>query len=146
MNFILRHVVFTCALMGMTGSVFAADVTDAYKQNKVTPLLSSPKTIIGETITYPGGTAAEIVAAIVSIAPGQKTGWHKHGVPLFAYILSGELQVDYGDKGVKTYSEGMAFMEAMDHLHEGRNTTAQPARILAVYMGAEGFRNVIVPQ
>jgi len=145
MNSVLRYISVPFFLFGVGNPAFAADVAKSYTQNEVTTLLSSPQSTIGEPIVYPGGMPAEIVSAIVSIAPGQKTGWHKHGVPLFAYMLSGELEVDYGDKGVKTYTAGMAFMEAMDQLHEGRNTTSEPARVLAVYMGAKGFHNVIVP-
>jgi len=64
-------------------------------------------------------------------------------VPLFAYILDGELTVDYGDRGTRTYRRGEAFMEAMDVAHAGINTGTQPVRLLAVYMGAKGAEDVI---
>jgi len=35
----------------------------------------------------------------ITLLPGQQTGWHTHPVPLFGYILEGELTVDYGTKG-----------------------------------------------
>ena len=34
-------------------------------------------------------------------------------------------------------------MEAMDQRHQGINTGAEPVRILVVYMGAEGMKNVV---
>ena len=37
-------------------------------------------------------------------------------------------------------------MEAMDVTHFGINRGTEPVRILAVYMGAEGARNVIPAQ
>jgi quercetin dioxygenase-like cupin family protein len=107
------------------------------------PLLSTGKNIVGETIRYPTTGPAHVTAAIVTLAPGAKTIAHKHGVPLFAYILDGELTVDYGTHGTRTYKKGQAFMEAMDVTHFGINHGAEPVRILAVYMGAEGARNVI---
>jgi len=106
------------------------------------PLLSTGTTIVGETIRYPTGDA-HITAAIVTLAPGGRTILHKHGVPLFAYILAGELTVNYGAHGTRTYSQGQSFMEAMDVAHFGINEGAQPVRILAVYMGASGAKDVI---
>jgi quercetin dioxygenase-like cupin family protein len=106
------------------------------------PLLSTGKTIVGETIHYPKGDA-HITAAIVTLAPGGRTILHKHGVPLFAYILSGVLTVNYGTHGTHTYKQGQSFMEAMDVAHFGINNGAAPVRILAVYMGATGAKDVI---
>ncbi len=106
------------------------------------PLLSTGKTIVGETIRYPKGDA-HVTASIVTLAPGGRTILHKHGVPLFAYILSGELTVNYGKHGTRTYRQGQSFMEAMDVAHFGINNGAQRVRILAVYMGATGAKDVI---
>jgi quercetin dioxygenase-like cupin family protein len=101
-------------------------------------LLASGETIVGEKIVYPAG-AAKVTAAILTLAPGASTGWHTHGLPTFGYILEGELTVDYGDKGVHVYRAGDALLEAIDVVHDGRNTGAGPMRILAVFMGAEGL-------
>lgn len=105
------------------------------------PLLSTGTTIMGEKLRYPTGDP-HVTAAIVTLAPGQRTLPHKHGVPLFAYILEGEFSVDYGDKGVRTYKPGDSFMEAMDVAHFGFNASTQPARLIAVYMGAKGAQDV----
>lgn len=107
------------------------------------PLLSTGTTVAGETLHYPTGGAAHVTAAIVTLTPGERTILHKHGVPLFAYILDGELTVDYGDRGKRTYRKGDAFMEAMDVAHFGVDGGGQPVRILAVYMGAEGAADTI---
>jgi quercetin dioxygenase-like cupin family protein len=71
-----------------------------------TPLLSTTKTVMDEPIVYPTGGVAKLTAGIVAMAPGQETGWHTHGVPLTGIVLEGELTVDYGDKGTRTYREG----------------------------------------
>ena len=107
------------------------------------PLLSTSTNVVGETIRYPTTGAAKVTAAIVTVAPGDKTIVHKHGVPMFGYVLSGDLTVDYGAHGNRTYRPGDALMEAMDVAHFGVNSGATPVRILVVYMGADGAENVI---
>jgi quercetin dioxygenase-like cupin family protein len=99
-------------------------------------------TIMGEPIVYPPGKA-EVLAVIVTLLPGEETGWHRHGAPLFGYILEGELTVDYGERGTRTYRSGMGFMEAMATAHNGRNMGDKPCRILAVFMDAEGVEPTI---
>jgi len=84
-----------------------------------------------------------VTAAIVTLAPGARTIAHQHAVPLFAYVLEGEITVDYGEQGKRTYRQGDAFMEAMAVTHFGVNNGSGPMRLLAVYMGAEGADNVI---
>jgi quercetin dioxygenase-like cupin family protein len=106
------------------------------------PLLSTGTTVVGETIRYPKGPA-HVTAAIVTLAPGGRTIMHKHGVPLFAYILEGELTVNYGKHGTRTYHQGQSLMEAMNVAHFGINNGSQPVRLLAVYMGSKRAKDVI---
>jgi quercetin dioxygenase-like cupin family protein len=105
-------------------------------------VLASGTSVIGQPIAYPDG-APEVTAAIVTLAPGQATGWHLHEVPLFGYILEGELTVDYGPDGTRTYAAGDAFLEAFGSEHDGLGTGAGPTRLLAVYMGAAGTANTV---
>lgn len=105
---------------------------------RVFPLFASGTTILGEAVAYPADAPAKITAAIVTLAPGEETGWHTHGMPTFGYILEGELAVDYGDQGTRIYKAGDAILEAIRHPHNGRNKGHAPMRILAVFMGAEG--------
>jgi quercetin dioxygenase-like cupin family protein len=106
------------------------------------PLLSTGTTIVGEKIRYPAG-AAHVTSAIVTLAPGARTILHKHGVPMFAYILDGEITVDYGTHGKRTYRKGQSLMEAMHVAHFGENTGKEPVRLIAVYMGAARAKDVI---
>ncbi len=110
------------------------------------PLFSTGTNIVGETIRYPVTGAAKVTAAIVTVAAGAKTITHQHGVPMFAYILDGELSVDYGAHGKRLYRKGDAFMEAMKVEHFGDNVGAEPVRILVVYMGAEGSPPDTIPK
>jgi quercetin dioxygenase-like cupin family protein len=104
------------------------------------PLLSSGETVVGERIVYPAAAPAKVTAAVVTLAPGQETGRHTHGMPTFGYVIEGELEVDYGDKGTRLYRAGDAVLEAIGVPHNGRNRGAGPMRILAVFMGAHGLK------
>jgi len=105
------------------------------------PLLSTSTTVLGEKLRYPAGEP-HVNASIITLAPGQRTIPHKHGVPLFAYILEGELSVDYGAHGIRTYKKGDSLMEAMDVVHHGFNAGTEPVRLLGVYIGAKGAADV----
>lgn len=131
------------ALLGVLMAV--AVVSGAHAQeisyrNLLKPLLETSRTVTGEAIAYPSGTP-KVNVSIVIVPPGGSTGWHAHPVPLVAYILEGELTVDYGDKGKRTYRQGEALVEAMTTPHNGVNTGAMAVQILAVYLGAEGMAN-----
>lgn len=111
---------------------------------KVVPLLSTTQTILEEPLQKSDGSPLQITSAIVTIQPGEETAWHQHGVPMYAYILSGAVTVDYGDKGIRTFTSGQAMVEAMHHWHRGTNPGDEPVRILVVYVGAEEGKNVIL--
>jgi quercetin dioxygenase-like cupin family protein len=120
----------------------ALDATPQPYQNLLTPLLQSGTDVLGDPLVYPEG-APNVTAAIVTIPPGGETGLHRHEVPLFAYILEGELTVDYGDKGKKTYRAGDSVLEAQNWPHNGTNTGTVPMRLLAVYIGGADKRNTV---
>jgi len=111
-----------------------------------TPVLSASETILGQPFAYPGGDP-HITAVIVTLPPGASTGLHRHDVPLFGYMLEGELTVAYHSSANNvtehTYHPGDALMEAISTPHNGRNTGSGDARILAVFIGAEGIPNTV---
>ncbi len=103
-------------------------------------VVSTGTTVIGEPIRYPSGSSARVTAVEITLEPGQRTGWHMHPVPLFGYILEGELTVDYGAKGTHTYRKGDGFVEAIDEPHNGHNSGQDPVKILAIIIGAAGVQ------
>ncbi|BAE53196.1 cupin domain-containing protein [Paramagnetospirillum magneticum] len=105
-------------------------------------LLSTGTTVLGETIRYPDSGPAKVTSTIVTLAPHSEAALHLHPAPMYAYILEGEVVVDYGPHGRRTYAQGQALMEAMAAPHRGINLTDRPVRILCVFMGAEGTANV----
>ena len=122
------------------GAPGQAALAENLYQNLLTPLLQTGETSIGQPIVYPQGTP-NITAALVTMPPGRETGWHIHAVPLFAYVLEGELTVDYGEKGKKVYKAGQALVEALGTAHNGKNTGQVPMRLLAFYAGEKGKPN-----
>lgn len=138
----MHRLLLILAFVAFANPAHAEDQSTTQYQNLLTPLLSTSTDIIGNPIAYPDAPA-EVTAAEVTIPPGGTTGWHHHEVPLFAYILEGELTVDYGTKGTRVYRAGDSVMEAMDWPHNGTNTGDVPMRLIAVYMGGGGKANAI---
>lgn len=134
----VRKILVVLAFVAFAGQAALAD--NAYP---TIDLLKTSKTVVGEDIVYPEGKA-QISASIVTVAPGAETIWHRHGVPMYAYILEGALDVDYGSHGVKTYKQGDSLIEAMNVTHRGVNKGPAVVRILAVYMGSDKAANVIL--
>jgi quercetin dioxygenase-like cupin family protein len=138
-----RHVIaslFAAALIALPA--LARDATPQQTNTPSIPLLSTGMTVVGQPIVYPAGKP-HVTAEIVIIAPGGRTIVHEHGVPMFFYILQGELVVNYGAEGERTYRQGDTGMEAMNLAHFGLNNGTEPVRILVVYMGADGAADVI---
>ena len=132
---------FVGAVLALMLPAAVAAAEEAYPAVR---LLETGTTVTGETVTYPATGPAKVSAIVVTIAPGAETVLHHHPAPMFAYILDGEVSVDYGAAGIQVYRAGQAFMEAMAVTHKGTNTGTVPVRILAVSMGAEGTANVVV--
>jgi quercetin dioxygenase-like cupin family protein len=108
-----------------------------------TVLLDTGTTTLGQKLSYPAG-AAHVKSVIIAMQPGEQSGWHQHDVPMFCYMLEGEITVDYGKSGTRTYRKGDALMEAVDLVHDGRNTGVGVARVLVVFMGADGVPDTVM--
>jgi len=119
------------ALTHLDGSVPYEDISAV-----VIPLEQSPKTILGQDFKYPAGQPL-IKAFNIDIPVGKKTALHKHAIPLFVYVVSGELEVDYGSKGKKMFKPGTSFIEAIEWCHFGRAVGKKPVKIIGVYLGEQ---------
>lgn len=119
------------ALTHMDGAI-------AYEDIEATEIIisQSPKTILGQDFKYPAGQPL-IKAFVIDIPVGKQTALHKHAVPLFVYVVSGELEVDYGSKGKKTFKSGAAYVEAIEWCHFGKASGKLPVKIIGTYLGQE---------
>jgi quercetin dioxygenase-like cupin family protein len=117
----------------------------AYEQITAKPIVleGGPKTILGQDFKYPTGVPL-IKAFDIFIPAGKQTSLHSHAVPLYAYVVSGELEIDYGSKGKRAFKSGTSFIEAMDWCHIGKSLNNQPVRLIGVYLGQEN-PNQIAP-
>ena len=100
-------------------------------------------TVLGQPLAYPTQLPAEVSSSIITLLPGQQTGWHRHDAPMYAYILSGAVTVTYDGDITKTYRKGQAIMEAVGTRHNGVNRGEEPVRILVVNLGAQGVANSV---
>ena len=97
----------------------------------------------GQKISYPLTDRAEVTAMTVDLAPGSETGWHKHPVPVYAYVVSGSLSVELEDGKLLSFSAGEAIIEVVNTMHNGRNSGTVPVKLAVFYLGAEGIPNVV---
>jgi len=102
--------------------------------------------VLEQQIIYPTQQPAEVSSVINVLQPGEETGWHKHMVPLHAYVMEGtttmELEINGGTQ-TRTFSKGDAWVGAADVWHNASNKTDQPVAVFVVFMGANGLENTI---
>ena len=107
-----------------------------YEDIEATPItiVGAPKTTLGQDFKYPAGQPL-IEAFNIDIPVGKQTNLHKHLVPLYIYVVSGDLEVDYGSKGKKIYKPGTSYVEAIDWCHIGKVAGKKPVKVIGVYLG-----------
>lgn len=113
---------------------------------KVTPLLLTDTTEAGQPIVYPQVKDPEVRAVTVVIPSGVETGWHVHPFPCYAYILSGELEVEFEGGVKKQFHAGQAIAEAVNVLHNGRNPGKEDAKLVMFVTGEKGLPFTIKKQ
>jgi len=129
-----KTILMVSIVIGIISTVsFASYYTIASSEISSQTILDTDKTIIGQDISYPQGLA-KITSKIVTIPVGAETGDHIHETPLFAYIMEGDLVIDYGQVGSKDFTKGDSFMEAINYTHNGINLGEKPVKILIVLM------------
>lgn len=129
----------------LVSSSFAFADAEAYKKEiAVTPLLKTRTDAAGKAIVYPTGSP-EVTAVRVEIPPGAQTGWHKHPVPCFAYILEGELHVQIAGGETKILKAGEAYAETVDVMHNGVNQGNVPVKLVMFATGVSGQPYAVRP-
>ncbi len=131
-----RLIIALTAGLIIQGNVWAGEqAAKSANPIRVKPIpMESANTIIGQDFRYPSGSP-QIQAFEIEIPPGQQTTLHRHAIPLFAYIASGDLELDYGSKGKRIVRAGSSFVEAINWCHFGKPLGNQSVRIIAVYLG-----------
>jgi len=104
---------------------------------QVEVLMKTDTTSVGQKIKYPKVDAAEVTVYKITMQAGASTGWHKHDIPLFAYVLQGTLIVERENGGRKEFKAGSAVAEMMDEYHLGLNEGKEPVILVAFYLGGD---------
>lgn len=105
------------------------------REIQIAPLLRTTTDAAGQPLAYPVTDQPQVTAIMVEIPPGAETGWHKHPFPCFAYILSGALTVEMEGGKVHELSAGQALAESVNVMHNGKNTGAEPVKLVMFVMG-----------
>ena len=122
------------------GTLCAQSASEGYLPAiRATPILRTTTTAAGQPIAYPNVDQPEVTAVLVEIPPGAETGWHTHPYPAYAYVLSGELTVDFEGGKSKAYKAGDAMAEAVKVLHRGRNIGSEPVKLVMFVTGEKGL-------
>lgn len=114
---------------------------DASVQAKV--VLQTEATTNGDPITYLKTDHPKITVMTVAIAPGAKTGWHSHPVPVYAYVMSGQLTVEIEGGKTSEFKEGEAIIEVINTRHNGINHGKIPVKLVVFYLGGKDIPNVM---
>ena len=102
---------------------------------RVEDLLKTDSTVIGQKINFNTISNSEITISKVIIPPGKSTGWHKHDIHVFAYVLQGTLTVEVEGRETKTYTKEASFAEVVDTYHNGYNAGSEDVVLIAFYLG-----------
>jgi quercetin dioxygenase-like cupin family protein len=114
-----------------------------YASATVDKLLVTSTNYASQPLSYPQTGKPEVTVLVVHLPPGASTGWHKHPVPVYAYMLEGEMTVKTESGVEKRFVKGEPIIEVMNLLHNGTNTGNSTASLAVFYTGIEGVPNVI---
>ena len=115
------------------GLLFAASLAFADTAPPVTvkTLITTTKTDIGQPLVLPKHDP-ELIVSTYDIAPGAKLARHEHPFSRSAYVLQGDIAVQFDDGSQKRYHAGDVIVEAVGTWHFGMNVGTQPVRLVVI--------------
>ena len=109
----------------------------------------------GETVTphfeqaIPNIPGKSLVAFVVDYAPGGASPSHTHAKSafIFAYVVSGEIELQVNDGPKRVYRAGESFFETPGSSHPvSRNASkTEPAKLLAVFVVDSDDKELTTP-
>lgn len=133
----MRRLITACLFLALPVSVAVAQDDALPSGFEAQPVLKSGVTADGDPIRLPTENA-EITSVIGSIQAGGRTARHQHPVPVYVYVMEGELDVVTEGGEPRHYKAGDAFLESVDRWHQAFNKGASVTKILVVFIGEEG--------
>lgn len=98
---------------------------------------------LGQKIAYPDFKDAKVSMMKITFPPGESTGWHKHIIPVFSYILKGTLTIETEDHKIMEFKEGSSFAEMVNVYHNGMNKSKTEVVAFVIYLGGDGTQLAI---
>jgi quercetin dioxygenase-like cupin family protein len=139
-------------LAGLSSTCVAAQAARSTQSSQeggaetITPLPDLTTTTAGEPLLYLSTPNPVISSDILTVPPGGVTRWMTHPVPVYLYILQGDLTVQFADgRKEQTFHEGQVLLQPRAAWHRGRNEGQRPLRFLAVCIGAKGVPTILHP-
>ncbi len=105
---------------------------------KIEKMMESGVNSLGQKIVYPKVSDAKVTMMKITFPPGETTGWHKHDIPVFSYIMKGTLTVETEDHKITEFKENSCFAESYNIYHKGTNKGDTDVVVFVVYLGGDG--------
>lgn len=102
------------------------------------PVLRTSETRDGEPFAFPRTDRPEITSVIGTIQPNGRTPRHQHPVPVYVYILEGQVELVTDGGEPRRYRSGEAYIESLNRNHQLFNKGNAAARLLVVFVGEKG--------
>jgi len=80
----------------------------------------------------------EAVVARVEVAPGSAAGWHTHPGDEISYVSEGETTLLIAGQSPRKVNAGEGFVIPAGVVHNARNDSAVPVRLVGVYVVEKG--------
>lgn len=109
------------------------------------PLLKTGMTRDNEPIRYPAANP-EMISVIGTLEKDGRTPLHMHPVPVYVYVLEGEIELRTDGGTPHRYKAGEAFIESQNRRHQAFNIATGPSRLLVVFVGETGKPTTVTGQ
>ena len=91
--------------------------------------------VLKADVSVPG---REAVIARVEVAPGGVAGWHTHPGDEISYVAEGESMLLVAGQPARKVSAGEAFVIPAGVVHNARNDSAAPVKLVGIYVVEKG--------
>lgn len=109
------------------------------------PLLKTGMTRDNEPIRYPTANP-EMISVIGTLEKDGRTPLHMHPVPVYVYVMEGEIELRSESGPPHRYKAGDAFIESQNRRHQAFNVATGPSRLLVVFVGEAGKPTTVTGQ